>query len=74
MSGFYISKKDRDSLKKYAKNNKYSESVREFAQSVVLDEYDNRIQSMKEDQEYELEIDEDELIEIYDEEDDEVPF
>ncbi|VDN47298.1 conserved protein of unknown function [Petrocella atlantisensis] len=46
-SGFYLSKKDRDNLKKYNKNKKYSEEVREYA-SRVLDEAQERYEEMQE--------------------------
>ena len=46
-SGFYLSKKDRDNLKKYKKNKNYSEEVREYA-SRVLDEAQERYEEMQE--------------------------
>lgn len=46
-SGFYLSKKDRDLLKKYSKDNKYSEEVREYA-AKVLDDANTRYQEMQE--------------------------
>jgi len=46
LSGFYLSKKDRELLMKYSKDKKYSEEVCEYA-AKVLDDANTRYQEMQ---------------------------
>lgn len=66
LSGFYLSKKDRELLMKYSKDKKYSEEVCEYA-AKVLDDANTRYQDMKEAKRLEGEFS-DELL------DDDLPF
>lgn len=72
-SGFYLSKKDKDTLKKYKKSQKYSEQVRENA-SRVLDEYEERFQEMQEAKRLDEEFYDEDYFNNIDEEDDDLPF
>ena len=76
-SGFYLSKKDRELLKKYSKDKKYSEVIREYA-AKVLEDANTRYQDMNEakrlGEEFYDELLEDDFDDIEDFDEDDLPF
>lgn len=72
-SGFYLSKTDRDTLKKYRKNKKYSEEVRAYA-SKVLEEAEERYQEMQEAKRSDEEYYYKDYLDEIDEDNDDLPF
>jgi hypothetical protein len=73
-SGFYLSKKDRDLLKKYRKDKRYSEEVRGYA-ARVLEDAEIRYHEMQEAKQQEEELYEDLLEDDEgDYSDDDLPF